>query len=184
MPLKLFNMEDLAVFPNENFKPTKNISIDYLDTGSITNNLIERFDHFTYYTKMPSRARKKVQYNDIIFSTVRPNKLHYGILKCNCDNLIVSTGFSIIRANVERVLPEYLYYLLTQKSVVDRLQSVAEQSATSYPSITDSDIKSLTFEIPDLDTQWAIVSIINPIDELICIKRSINDNLGGVTFAS
>ena len=49
----------------------------YLDTGSITANkidVIQKIDDME--NNLPSRARRKVQNLDIIYSTVRPNQKH------------------------------------------------------------------------------------------------------------
>src|SRR5690606_37511198 len=46
-------------------------TIEYLDTGSITQNKIEGYQYFKI-NQIPSRARRLVQTNDIIYSTVRP----------------------------------------------------------------------------------------------------------------
>lgn len=49
-------------------------NVNYLDTGNITQNTISEIQHIDITTeKLPSRAKRKVKYNSIIFSTVRPN---------------------------------------------------------------------------------------------------------------
>ena len=47
----------------------------YLDTGSITANRIDGLQKFNI-SDAPSRAKRLVQENDIIYSSVRPNQLH------------------------------------------------------------------------------------------------------------
>lgn len=149
----------------------------YLDTGNITDNHIARLQRYENLSELPSRARKVVLPGDIIYSTVRPINRHFGIIPQTCDNLIVSTGFSVIRAKVQYVLPEYLYYLLTSEQTIEFLQSVAEQSTSTYPSIKDSDIASISVKIPSIEKQKQIVGIINPIDRKIQLNNLINNNL-------
>lgn len=61
--------------------------VDYLDTGSITANHIEHIQRIDITReKLPSRARRKVKFNSIIYSTVRPNQRHYGIIKFQPKN--------------------------------------------------------------------------------------------------
>ena len=56
--------------------------VNYLDTGNITENSIAGIQLIDLNTeKLPSRARRKVKYNSIIYSTVRPNQRHFGIIK-------------------------------------------------------------------------------------------------------
>jgi type I restriction enzyme S subunit len=49
----------------------------YLDTGSITENRIEKLQRFNI-KEAPSRAKRIVENDDIIYSSVRP-KLNEGI---------------------------------------------------------------------------------------------------------
>ena len=108
---------------------------------------------------------EKVKTNDIIYSTVRPNQLHYGIIKEQPDNFLVSTGFVVIEIDSEEVIPDYIYYVLSQQNVVEHLHAIAEQSVSAYPSLKPSDIENLNILIPDLETQKRIVSILSVIDK-------------------
>lgn len=150
----------------------------YLDTGNITMNRIEEIQYInTDIDKLPSRARRKVKYGSIIYSTVRPNQLHYGIVKEQPDNFLVSTGFTVIDVDKEKVVPEYIYYVLTQHNVTERLQAIAEQSVSAYPSLKSSDIEDLFISLPDINTQNKIVYVLSVIDEKITQNTKINNNL-------
>ena len=151
---------------------------NYLDTGNITTNIIDDIKYINpFIDKLQRRAKRKVRINSIIYSTVRPNQLHYGIMKEFPDNFLVSTGFAVIDVNTEEALPDYIYYVLTQKDIIEHLEAIAEQSVSAYPSIKPSDIENLEIFIPDIDTQTKIVKIISVIDEKIKKNREINNNL-------
>ena len=126
---------------------------------------------------MPSRARRKVIKNSILYSTVRPNQLHYGIIKEPVDNLLVSTGFTVIDVDTNKAIPEFIYYLLIQNNTTEQLQAIAEQGVSTYPSIKPSDIENLEFKLPNLIIQSKIVSILDTIDSKICQNEQINNNL-------
>ncbi|MDD2627263.1 MAG: restriction endonuclease subunit S, partial [Clostridia bacterium] len=64
--------------------------INYLDTANITNGKIDTIVKLNI-KDIPSRAKRIVKKNDIIYSTVRPNLCHYGILRNIVDNMVVST---------------------------------------------------------------------------------------------
>lgn len=152
--------------------------VNYLDTGNITMNRISEIQYInTSMDKLPSRARRKVKSNSIIYSTVRPNQLHYGIIKEQPKNFLVSTGFAVIDVNTEKALPDYIYYVLTQKEITEYLQAIAEQSVSAYPSLKPSDIENLEVLLPDIDTQKNIVAILSVIDEKIRLNTEINNNL-------
>ncbi|WP_083990010.1 restriction endonuclease subunit S [Dialister pneumosintes] len=152
--------------------------VNYLDTGNITMNRIDEIQYINTSTdKLPSRARRKVKLNSIIYSTVRPNQLHYGIIKEQPENFLVSTGFAVIDVDFEKAVPDYIYYVLTQQEITEHLQAIAEQSVSAYPSIKPSDIENLELMIPDIKTQERIVSILSSIDEKIKKNNAINNNL-------
>ena len=152
--------------------------VNYLDTGNITMNQVDEIQYInTSVDKLPSRAKRKVKFNSIIYSTVRPNQLHYGIIKNQPDNFLVSSGFAVIDIDFDKAAPEYIYYVLIQQEITEYLQSIAEQSVSAYPSIKPSDIENLEFLLPDRETQEKIVSILRSIDEKIVHNNEINNNL-------
>ena len=100
--------------------------------------------------KLPSRARRKVEDGDVIYSTVRPNQLHYGLVCNPPSNMLVSTGFTVARDSVGVGGP-FIYLALTRPSITAKLQSVAEQSTSAYPSIKSSDLEQLEIPMPTKD---------------------------------
>ncbi len=152
--------------------------VNYLDTGNIKMNQVDEIQYInTSMDKLPSRAKRKVRFNSIIYSTVRPNQLHYGIIKNQPENFLVSSGFAVIDVDFDKAVPEYIYYVLTQQEITEYLQSIAEQSVSAYPSIKPSDIENLEVPLPDRKTQEKIVSILKSIDEKIVQNNEINNNL-------
>lgn len=159
--------------PKENWQ-----FVNYLDTGNITMNKIDEIQYINMAKdKLPSRARRKVKTNSIIYSTVRPNQLHYGIIKEQPDNFLVSTGFTVIDVNYDKAVPDFIYYALTKQEVTEQLQAIAEQSVSAYPSLKPSDIENLELMLPDKKAQERIVDILRSIDEKIKENNAINNNL-------
>lgn len=152
--------------------------VNYLDTGNITNNTIDSIQFIELKNKkLPSRAKRRVKIDSIIYSTVRPNQRHFGIIKSQPENFLVSTGFVVIDVDANVLDANFLYYLLTQNTIVDALQAIAEQSTSAYPAIKPSDIENLEIEIPDLATQKKISDILNSLDRKITKNVEINKNL-------
>jgi len=152
----------------------KQDSIKYLDTSSITDNIINNFLEFDInIDELPSRAKKKVNHKDIIYSCVRPRNKHYGILSKPPSNLLVSTAFSVIRVDEKKANPNYIYEYITQKKFTDHFHNLGEDSQSSYPAINTDDIMSLNIELPSRSTQ----DIIGNLSELIKNKIQINLNL-------
>ena len=174
------SISEIAEVNIENISFKDNFTtIDYLDSGSITNNYISGFQHLVVgEDEIPSRAKRKVRYNDIVYSTVRPNLKHFGILKCDATNLIVSTAFAVIHSITE-IPTEVIYLALTQQTAIDEFQNIAEMSKATYPSITADDIMAQKILLPDNADFSCFSGIFNMIDslnrEISTLSSKIND---------
>lgn len=170
-------IKEIAMINPENINKTYNKNyIMYLDTSNITNGTIDEIVKIDI-KDIPSRAKRIVRENDIIYSTVRPNLCHYGILRNIIDNLIVSTGFAVIRCDENKVVPEYLYAYLTLPNITEKLYAIAETSTSAYPSIKPSDIEDMIIPIPSIEIQKKVSKTLSNIDKKIELNNQINDNL-------
>ena len=152
--------------------------VNYLDTGNITYNRIDQIQRLNLSEeKLPSRAKRKVQYNDIVYSTVRPNQCHYGIIKSQPDNFLVSTGFAVISVDSSIANADYVFFYLTKKDIVEGLHAIVEQSTSAYPSIKSSDIEQLKIKLPSLAEQRKIASILLSLENKMILSEKINENL-------
>lgn len=152
--------------------------VNYLDTGNITENRIDEIQHIIIgQDTLPSRARRKVTVNDIIYSTVRPNQRHYGIVKEVMPNMLVSTGFTVISVDKAVADSDFVYYYLMQNDVVNGLHAIGEQSVSAYPSIKPSDIEGLELLLPPLSEQIEIGHTLRALDDKIENNTKINHHL-------
>lgn len=176
---KRIRLGDVILTNNESYSPKEEWAyVNYLDTGSITESSIVEIQRIDLNAeKLPSRARRKVKYNSIIYSTVRPNQRHFGIIKELPENFLVSTGFVVIDVCQEMVDADYLYFWLSQESIVELLHAIAEQSVSTYPSIKALDIENLEIDLPPIEEQKKIASILVELREKIAHNVAINDNL-------
>src|SRR3989338_8687733 len=113
-------IDDVALINPDSIRknyPHKNI--EYIDIASVgTGNLMQT-------TSMPlseasSRAKRLVNHGDTILSTVRPNRRSFLFIKKPKDNIVVSTGFAVLRAK-SGTDPRYLYYVVTDQKFTDYL---------------------------------------------------------------
>ena len=125
-----------------------NHPILYLDTSNITNNTINELQFLNPSSDIiPSRARRLVQEGDIVYSTVRPNLKHFGIIMNPDYNMVVSTGFAVITANWS-AYRYFIYQFLIQATTIENLSTIAQSAVSAYPSINTSDIENLDLVVP------------------------------------
>jgi len=123
--------------------------IFYLNTSSVTQNYFDPLQTIQGDSEVPSRAKRKVYHGDIVFSTVRPNLKHYGIVYYPVANMVVSTGFTVLHNNNQGVSNELLYLWITNDSISEYLQSIVENSVSTYPTLNVNDLLAVKIVVPD-----------------------------------
>jgi len=156
-------------------------TIEYLETSNITNNEIEGMQTLhLQHDEIPSRAKRKVKHNDIIFSTVRPNLKHYGIIKNPKYNMIVSTGFAVLTPVYPNVCAELIYLHITNQENLQNLQAIAEMSVSTYPGINPEDLLKIKFNLPPKEFLLRINDIFKFQFEFADLKKKENHLLARV----
>lgn len=123
--------------------------VNYLDTSSITDGCLGEIQRINpSEEKLPSRARRKVAPDDVVFSTVRPNQRHFGLISRPLPNMLASTGFAVIRSRNPSVCNELIYLCLTENAFIEKMQQLAEQSTSTFPSIKPSDLGACEIPCP------------------------------------
>jgi type I restriction enzyme, S subunit len=152
----------------ETINPTKDPEKEfrYIDVSSVNNETfkIEKAN-LLKGKEAPSRARKLVRSNDVIFATVRPTLRRISIITDEYDNEVCSTGYFVMRPK-EIVNYNYLFYYLLTDVFNEKMRLL--QKGASYPAVTDRDIKEQLISYPDsIDEQKRIVSFLEEAFEAI-----------------
>ena len=113
----------------------------------------------------PSRARRSVQPDDVLVSTVRPNLRAFTILTELPGRAIVSTGFAVLRAKSDRLLPHFLINMIRDNVAVEQMVNMMGRG--SYPSVNQTDIASIKIPLPPLEVQKEIVAEIEGYQKII-----------------
>src|SRR5581483_2963900 len=92
----------------------------------------------------PSRARRIVRDGDTIVSTVRTYLRAIASVRAPRENLIVSTGFAVIRPKV--IKSGFLSYALKESGFVEAV--MARSVGVSYPAINASEIGMIRIPLP------------------------------------
>ncbi|MDI6720596.1 restriction endonuclease subunit S [Methanoculleus sp.] len=132
---------------------------------------IQNIEELTF-EKSPSRARRIVRSGDVIVSTVRTYLRAITPIVDPPENLIVSTGFAVIRPN-SRFDSKFAGYALRDSYFIENV--VARSNGVSYPAINANELVSLEIPLPPLPEQHAIAAFLDRetarIDALIAKKQ-------------
>ena len=155
--------------------------VNYLDTSSITNGVMSEIQLIRPDTeKLPSRARRIIKANDIVYSTVRPNQLHFGIISNPLDNMLASTGFAVIRSKYDYISSPYIYHFLINPDFIEKMQQLAEQSTSTFPSVKPSDIGTCLIPCADEAEMLDITDKINGMYALVSANHQENKRLAAL----
>ena len=120
------------------------------------------------FSAAPSRARRQVKHGDVIVSTVRTYLRAIARIREPEDNLVVSTGFAVVRPRA-MLAPDFLGNVLFASYFVE--QVIARSTGVSYPAINASELVAIPITVPPHDEQIAIASFLDretlKIDALI-----------------
>lgn len=132
-------------------------SFRYIDIDSVDNERLCITDRKALPVgEAPSRARKLVRTGDVLFSTVRPYLRNVATVPAALDGEIASTGFGVIRADASRVLPGYLFAVVSDQRFVDNANALT--NGASYPAITENQLFDIEIPLPPLEEQRRIVA--------------------------
>lgn len=137
----------------------------YLKTGNLKENSIENFDTVTY-KKRPSRANLEVQNNDVIFAKMKDTN-KFLLIDEETQNLIVSTGFIVLRSKDRDVLdPEFLKYMVSSKLFLENKNKLAHGS--TQEAINEiHDLRKIKIPCPPIHIQRDIVNILKEHEKII-----------------
>ncbi len=126
----------------------------------------------------PSRARRIVKNGDVIISTVRTYLKAITQIQDAEDNLIVSTGFAVLRPK-ENLFPRFLGYWVQSENIIGAI--VSNSVGVSYPAINATDLVRLPIVKLPLKEQTAIAHYLDTklreIDALIDKQQTLLEKL-------
>ena len=151
---------------NMKWKENDNIDFKYIDLSSVDrmSNKITETQIITSQNA-PSRAQQIVRNNDVIFGTTRPTLKRYCLITPEYDGQICSTGFCVLRANTEMILPKYLFFVLTTSDFYNYVEN--NQEGAGYPAISNSKVKEYKMAVPSIEEQNRIVEVLDKFDSLV-----------------
>lgn len=133
-PDEVFQYVDVSAVSNTSFKITGAVPV----LGS----------------EAPSRARKAIEADDVLFATVRPTLKRIALVPSELDGAIASTGYCVLRCDKTKAEPGFLYSFLITDHFNARMAGL--ERGASYPAVRDSDVTASWLPLPPLPEQKKI----------------------------
>ena len=159
----------------ENVDP--DFEIAYIDIGNVDSSgtIHEIVDY--RFEAAPSRARRIVRDGDVIISTVRTYLQAIAPIIDPPENLIVSTGFAVVRPRPDQLHPGFCRYAVREPRFLAEVEM--RSTGVSYPAINASEIGDIAIALPELPTQRKTSAFLDSelaqIDALIEAKQRLLD---------
>ena len=136
-----------------------NAEFDYIDVSSVSNTTFEIEETQRLIGKdAPSRARKLVRTNDIIFATIRPRLQRIAVVPPHLDKQVCSTGYFVLRPK-QGIDHRFVFHSLFTEGFTEQMESL--QKGASYPAVTDGDVRAQEIPVPPLAEQQRIVGLLD-----------------------
>ncbi|NRO25874.1 hypothetical protein IMAU30028_00373 [Lactobacillus helveticus] len=141
--------------PEIHQKPTKDFT--YIDIASI-NNKLNKVTNPTEINikkdKVASRARQKLDSEDVLFSVVRPYLRNIALVPDDTKYKVGSTGFYVLKP-FDLISRKYIFHLVLSNYVISKM--TRQMKGDNSPSIRKGDLQNLIIPIPPLSEQSRIV---------------------------
>lgn len=149
--------------------------LQYIDIGNV-DSYGNVHDIVNYkFEAAPSRARRIVRDGDVIISTVRTYLQAIAAIVNPQENLIVSTGFAVVRPLSKFLDPRFCKYALREKHFLWEIET--RSTGVSYPAINASELADIRLCLPSIETQRLIADYLDRetarIDALVADKEKM-----------
>jgi type I restriction enzyme, S subunit len=132
---------------------------NYIDVSSVSNTTFQIEEtQFLVGKDAPSRARRKVKENDVLFATIRPTLRRIAIVPQFLDEQVCSTAYFVLRPK-KGIDHRYIFYWLFSEEFMGQMEVL--QKGASYPAVTDAEVKAQLIPLPPLPEQRRIVAILD-----------------------
>lgn len=148
----------LVTFSKERWKPEehKETTFRYIEISSVDSETGLAHWKNVLTEEAPSRARMKVQKDDLIVSLTRPHHGSIAHLGAEFEGCVASTGFAVIRDVAAHVNRDYLWCVLRSKICLP--QMLQRASGGNYPAITEAELRNVTVPVPSDEIQRLIAT--------------------------
>ena len=130
----------------EHFNPKRlgeGESFNYIEISDVDNKQLKAQGKIVSSSEAPSRARKLAHKDDVLFSTVRPERGIVAVIDESQDGNVCTTGFAVIKP--KKIDSMVLATILQSEFVVKQIKKYA--MGISYPVIDEKDLMNIYLPI-------------------------------------
>jgi type I restriction enzyme S subunit len=146
--------------------------IKYLDISNVNSTGVTGDIQDLIFNEAPSRARRVLQNNDVIMSTVRPYLKAIAFMSNIPEKMIASTGFAVLTSKFN-YNSKYLFYKTVSHWFNETINS--KSVGASYPALNKDVLVSTKVLLPPIKEQIAIANYldakIKKLDQLVINKK-------------
>lgn len=162
-------LENMMKIKDKNFTPKDNEQYKYIELSNISSN--GEINGYTenFGNELPSRARRKVQKNDLIVSSIEGSLESVALITEDWKNALCSTGF--FAGNSDKINSKTLLVLL--KTKVGQLQLKKGCKGTILTAIGKDELSKIVLPKIDSKTQEEIKKKISEMYETKKLSKSL-----------
>ena len=165
-----YKLEDIAEYSSDKIEIEK-ISINsYISTE----NMLPNKAGITLANNVPSQRKVSlIEKENILISNIRPyfKKIWFATVTGGCSNDVLNIKVK----DSLKILPKFLYYILFQDDFFVYVMS--GNKGTKMPRGDKRQIMKYEIEVPILEIQLKVISILDNINKKIELNNQTNDNL-------
>jgi type I restriction enzyme, S subunit len=178
-----YRLGDLSIKLTKGTTPTSlgfpfvEMGINFIKVESLTFDGTIDKSKFAYISEKANEKLKRsiIEEGDILFSMAGMVLGKSAVVKKEYLPANTNQALAIIRLDQNKALPKFVDYFIRQKSFFDYVNSSTGQSA--QPNINLEEIGNLIVNLPNLETQKKIASILSSLDDKIELNRQTNQTL-------
>ena len=121
--------------------------------------------------------KKRFQFDDILYSEIRPRNHHYGYVMFDASEYIASTRLMVIRAITSKVSPALLYQYLLLPDVEAEFTLKTESRSGTFPQGNYADMASIMVPYSSIESQSAVSDVLLQIRKTIAQNQLENRHL-------
>ena len=165
-------LKTIAEFNKQSTKKQDSGKVTYIEISNVKDGIIEWCDEIDW-SEAATSARRLVSHGDTIWSNVRPNRRSHSLVLDKPDNMVVTTGMTVISPISEKIGAAFLFATLDSEAYSSYLAQHAD--GTTYPTVGEEHFANSIITMPEQKEIGQFEKVMFPLWE--DAKRAEMDNI-------